>query len=99
MLSYRRAAILKLAANAIEIDLPVMQGRIQRTADGWRIGHHDLLAWLAAHEGEEIVTVLGSLEDDRPIDPQTCRKCGRDYVDTECPHCRRNREHFRGRGF
>ncbi len=98
MLSYRRAATLKLAANATEIDLSVMQGRIQRTADGWKIGRYDLLAWLAAHEGEEIVTILGSLEDDRPIAPQTCRKCGRDYTDAECPHCRYNRTRFRGLG-
>lgn len=98
MSAMRRAAIHKLAATAYEMDLQVMNGVVQQGADGrWHIGGHDLAAWLSQHEGEELVLVLGSLADERPLQTRTCRTCGRDYTDLECPHCRANRLRLRGR--
>lgn len=98
MAAIRRAAVLKLAAAAYEMKLDVMNGVLARQENGrWQIGAHDLLAWLAQHEGEEIVLVLGSLEDEQPVEVRTCRVCGRDYTDLECPTCRANRLRLRGR--
>jgi hypothetical protein len=51
---------------------------------------------LAAHTGQELVVVLSSAEDERPVQVRTCRTCGRDYTDLECPHCRANRIRLRG---
>jgi hypothetical protein len=97
MRSIRRSAILRLASNAREMNLDVVNGVLSRDADGrWRIGTREVETWLATHEGKELVLVLGSLEDDRPIKPRTCRTCGRDYTDLECPHCRANRIRLRG---
>ncbi len=97
MSAIRRAAILKLAAAAYEMQLDVMNGTLMPDTTGrWRVGGHDLTAWLAAHEGEELVLVLGSLEDERPVETRVCRTCGRDYTDLECPHCRANRIRLRG---
>jgi hypothetical protein len=97
MTSVRRATILRLASTAYEMDLDVMNGVLSREENGrWQIGLQDLDTWLAAHEGEELVLVLGSMADDRPIETRTCRTCGRDYTDLECPHCRSNRIRLRG---
>ena len=97
MRAKRRAAIRRLASNAYEMDLDVFNGVLQREQDGrWRIGNRDLDQWLATHVGEELVLVVGSLDDDRPIETRTCRTCGRDYTDLECPHCRANRIRLRG---
>ena len=97
MSAIRRAAILKLASAAYEMKLDVMNGVVNRNDDGqWQIGDHDLAAWLAAHEGQEMVLVLGALDDDRPVETRTCRTCGRDYTDVECPYCRANRIRLRG---
>ena len=97
MSSTRRAAIYKLSAAAQEADLDVMSGNLDQDENGhWKIGFHDLSAWLAAHDGEELVLVLGALEDERPIEVRTCRTCGRDYQDLECPHCRASRVRLRG---
>jgi hypothetical protein len=97
MSAIRRAAVLKLASAAYEMKLDVMNGVVSRNADGqWQIGGHDLAAWLNAHEGQEMVLVLGALDDDRPVETRTCRTCGRDYTDVECPHCRANRIRLRG---
>ncbi len=94
----RRAAIHKLASAAHEMDLDVMSGVLRREADGrWQIGDHDLISWLDTHNGEELVLVLGSLADDRDVQVRTCRTCGRDYTELECPHCRANRIRLRGR--
>jgi hypothetical protein len=97
MAAIRRAAILKLASAAYEMKLDVMNGVVAQTEDGrWHIGGHDLTAFLAQHQGEEMVIVLGSLADERPVETRTCRTCGRDYTDLECPTCRANRIRLRG---
>ena len=98
MPAFRRAAILKLASAAYEMNLDVMNGTIHQTADGrWQVGSHDLTTFLERHQGEELVIVVGAVEDDRPVETRTCRTCGRDYTDLECPYCRANRIRLRGR--
>lgn len=93
----RRAVILKMAAAAYEMDLDAMTGNLQRNEHGqWLIGQHQIEAWLAAHEGEEVVILLASLDEEREIETRTCRTCGRDYTDIECPYCRANRIRLRG---
>ncbi|MFN2189624.1 MAG: hypothetical protein ACK2T3_12745 [Candidatus Promineifilaceae bacterium] len=97
MTTIRRAAILKLASAAYEMDLSVANGVIAQDEEGrWHIGQQSLDSWLSEHEGEESVLVLGSLEDDRPVEIRTCGTCGRDYTEIECPHCRSSRFRLRG---
>lgn len=97
MTAIRRAAILKLAGAAYEIGLDVARGRLQRDEDGrWKVQEKDLLEWLERHEGEDVVFVLGSLADERPVATRTCSTCGRDFADLECPYCRASRIRLRG---
>jgi hypothetical protein len=94
----RRAAILKLAAAAYEMGLDVINGLVRQDEQGqWHVDEHDLARWLAEHMGEEVVIILGSLADKRPVQTRTCRTCGRDYTDLECPYCRASRIRLRGR--
>jgi hypothetical protein len=98
MSTIRRAAILKLASAAYEMELEVMIGRLERGEDGrWLVGGQELARILGAMEGQELVVIVGSLADNRPLQTQTCRTCGRDYADIECPYCRSNRIRLRGR--
>lgn len=98
MSTIRRAAILKMAATAYEMDLKVLRGSLHQDSSGhWWVGNLSLEQWLAEHAQEEIVLVLGSLADERPVEVRTCRTCGRDYTDVECPYCRANRIRLRGR--
>ncbi|MCO5192637.1 MAG: hypothetical protein M9930_05015, partial [Anaerolineae bacterium] len=93
-----RSIIHRMASHAYEIDLDVMTGSLHCDEDGrWFIGQHDLIAWLDQHTGEEVTFILGSSADERDVQTRTCRTCGRDYVDIECPHCRSNRIRLRGR--
>lgn len=97
MSAIRRAAIHKLASAAYEMELDTMTGVVKQDENGrWFIGNQDLETWLTLHKEEEIVVVLGSLADDRPVAIRTCRTCGRDYTELECPHCRANRIRLRG---
>jgi hypothetical protein len=97
MSNVRRAVILKLAAAAYEMDLDVARGLVARDESGrWSIGGRDLETWLAEHEGDEVALILGSLEDERSVEIRTCRTCGRDYTDFECPYCRASRIRLRG---
>ena len=98
MNTIRRAAILKLASTAYEMDLHVLKGVLRRDESGrWWVGEQAVEAWLAEREQEEVVWVLGSLADERPVETRTCLTCGRDYIELECPHCRANRIRLRGR--
>lgn len=97
MTTMRRAAILKLATAAYEMNLDVADGFLIQDDEGrWRIGNTDLESWLTSHNGEELVLILGSLVDDRPIETRTCGTCGRDFTDIECPYCRESRIRLRG---
>ncbi len=94
----RRATILKLGSTAYEIGLDSLNGELHQDESGrWHVGGRSLEAWLQAHAGEEVMLVLGSLADDRPVQTRTCRTCGRDYTGLECPTCRANRIRLRGR--
>jgi hypothetical protein len=98
MKTVRRAAILKLASAAYEMELDVLNGRlVQDEGERWFINERPLNEWLNSHAGQEVVMVLGSLEDERPVETRTCRTCGRDYTELECPHCRASRIRLRGR--
>ncbi|MCP5094706.1 MAG: hypothetical protein GY943_04050 [Chloroflexi bacterium] len=97
MNALRRAAILKLASSAYEMNLDVMNGVLSQDENGrWLIGSQNLNDWLTQHMGEELVLVLGSTTDERPVQTRTCRTCGRDYTDLDCPTCRANRIRLRG---
>ena len=97
MSGLRRATVYKLASTAQEAGLDVMSGGLRQDDDGnWIVNGQSLTSWLAKHSGEEVVIVLGSLADERPVDVRTCRTCGRDYADLECPYCRANRIRLRG---
>jgi hypothetical protein len=97
MNSLRRATLLKLASSAYEMNLDVMNGPVSQDENGrWLIGSQSLNEWLNRHIGEEIVMVMGSTADNHPVQTRTCRTCGRDYIDMECPHCRANRIRLRG---
>lgn len=97
MSGMRRATVYKLASTAQEAGLDVMRGSLVCDEQGhWLVNGRSLTTWLAEHTGEEIVVVLGSLDDERPVEVRTCRTCGRDYTDLDCPYCRANRIRLRG---
>lgn len=97
MSTMRRAAILKMANSAYEMNLDVAKGVLTQDEQGhWQVGGRDIEQWLAPYQGQDLVLVLGSLADERPVQVRTCRTCGRDYTDLECPTCRANRIRLRG---
>ena len=96
----RRVALMKFASAAYEMGLERFSGVLARDESGqWLVGDKPLRQWLSQHQGEEVVVVMGSLADTRPLPPRTCRTCGRDYQEMECPHCRSNRIRLRGTSY
>jgi hypothetical protein len=96
-MSMRKASILKLASAAYEMGLKVSRGPLQIDLDGqMEINEHKLTSWLREFQGKEIVLIAASLDDDKELTVRTCRTCGRDYVEHECPHCRQARIRLRG---
>ncbi len=98
MPAYRRASVRELASAAYELDSGVVEGRLRRSAEGgrWMVNDVELNEWLARYDGQEIVLIVASLEDDRPIPPKVCRTCGTEYIGAKCPRCREVRIRLRG---
>ncbi len=98
MPAYRRASIRELTSAAYELDSGIVEGRLHRDAgDGrWMVDDAKLNEWLARYDGQEIVLIVASLEDDRPMQSKVCRTCGREYVGIKCPRCREVRIRLRG---
>ncbi len=98
MPAHRKASIRELASAAYELDSAVVEGRLHRSAeDGhWAVNGAQLNEWLAKYDGQEIVLIVASLEDDRPVPSRVCRTCGTDYRGIECPRCREARIRLRG---
>jgi hypothetical protein len=99
MPAYRKASIRELASAAYELDSGVVEGRLRRGAENgrWMVGNVGLNEWLAGYDGQEIVLIVASLDDDRPLPSKVCRTCGTDYRGGECPRCREARIRLRGR--
>ena len=78
--------------------LQVLRGELERDDAGQlQINGHRLADWLRDFEGQELVLIAASLEDTREPVVRTCRTCGRDYTEHECPYCRSNRIRLRGK--
>lgn len=99
MPAVRKAALRELAAAAYELDAEVIQGELQRGAQGeWTVGNTALNGWLEQFAGRQVYLIIASLEDERPLSPKVCRTCGTEYTGMECPRCREARVRLRGRG-
>jgi hypothetical protein len=60
------------------------------------VGDARLNEWLARYDDQEVVLIVASLDDERPIPSKTCRTCGTEYVGIHCPRCRTARIRLRG---
>ncbi len=97
-MTVRKASVLELATAAYDIDASVTRGRLSRLPDGrWMVEGVDVATWLAKYDGQEIVLIAASLNDEREVPPRTCPRCGQEYVGAYCPHCREARLRLRGR--
>jgi len=52
--------------------------------------------WLDRFEGHEVVVIVASMSDEKPIEPRICTRCGYEFVGVECPRCRAARIRLRG---
>jgi len=99
MPAHRKASIRQLTSAAYELDSGVVEGELRHDSenDRWMIGDQALEDWVAQYDGQEIVVIVSSLDDPRPVPPKLCRTCGSEYVGIECPRCREARIRLRGR--
>lgn len=96
-MSVRKASVLELATYAYELEAGVLRGVLRREQDGsWMVDDTPLEEWLGAYAGQSMVLIAASLEDERPMEPKTCRICGQKYRGLECPDCSRARRRLRG---
>ena len=95
-MSLRKAAVLDLASAAYEVDAEVKRGILKKTDGQWAVSDQEMTDWLNRFEGHEVVVIVASMSDEKPVEPRICRTCGREFVGVECPHCRQARIRLRG---
>ena len=98
MPAHRKASVRELTSAAYELDSASLRDAYtatQRTAV-WMLDDIKLNEWLAKYSDQEIVLIVASLEDERPMPPKICRTCGTEYTGIECPRCREARIRLRG---
>jgi hypothetical protein len=94
----RKASIRELASAAFELDLSVLRGQLRRDEDGrWVVENAALDDELESYVGHEVVVIVASFDDERPVPLRVCRTCGTEYRGLECPRCRRARTRLRNR--
>jgi len=96
-MSLRKAAVLDLATAAYEVDAEVKRGVLKKVNGRWAVSDHEMGEWLDRFEGHEVVVIVASMSDEKPVEPRVCRTCGNEFVGVECPHCRQARIRLRGR--
>jgi hypothetical protein len=99
MPAHRRASIRELCTAAYELESGVLEGQLHRDpgSGAWMVGKRPVDAWLEKYGNQEIVLIVASLDDDRPLPLKVCRTCGTEYRGFDCPRCRRARIRLRGR--
>lgn len=99
MPAHRKASIRELSKAAYELESGVLEGRLSRDpgSGGWTVGARRLDAWLDRYDNHEVVLIVASLDDERPMPVKTCRTCGMEFRAVECPRCRQARIRLRGR--
>ena len=99
MPAHRKASVRELATAAYELDSGVVQGHLRRSRKDncWTVDDRPLDEWLSRYEGQDVVVIIASLEDDRPLRPKVCRTCGTEYTGIQCPRCSEARLRLRGR--
>ncbi len=55
------------------------------------------LLGLEGLSAQEIVLILASMDDERPVDSRVCGTCGTEYIGLHCPRCHEARMRLRGR--
>ncbi len=99
MPAQRRASIRELTSAARELDAGVVEGHLHRDAASgdWVVREAALDDLLSRYEGQEVVIIIASFDDQRPMRVKICRTCGTEYVGATCPRCREARIRLRGR--
>ena len=98
MPAHRKASIRELAADAFELGSGVIEGHLHRDASSgrWTVKSTELGDWLTRFEGQDIVLIVASLDDDRPLPLKICRTCATEYRGAGCPRCKEARVRLRG---
>lgn len=99
MRAYRKANIRQLTNEAYQLEGRVAQGKLHRNPeDGrWMVGNTPLNEWFEQNQDEDVSLILIPTESKAPMEKQTCRTCGREYIGSSCPYCREVRFRLRGR--
>jgi len=91
-----RNAARKLSSEANKAGATILGGQLIKEGDRYIINKTDLISLLNALEGENVLFLVGAVDQEPETLQRTCLTCGEDYTGSECPRCARVRSRLRG---
>jgi len=86
----------QLANRGYEVGAKVIQGRLQRSAEGnWLIDDTSLDEWLRHVEGQQIIIIAAEVEPGGG-EKRICPVCGIRFEGHTCPRCGEAKRRLRG---
>jgi len=73
----------------------VVGGKLTQTGGQFFINKINVTEQLEALVGEDVLLVLGDVKEEKTVEVRVCLTCGREYTESECPHCARVRSRLR----
>ncbi len=95
-MSISRSDARSLSAEASKKGAAILGGQLSQKEGRFVINKIDALELLEKYAGKNIIFIIGEVKDNETGQVKTCLTCGRDYIDSECPHCARVRSRLRG---
>jgi hypothetical protein len=90
-----RNAARKLSSEASKAGATILGGQLIKEGDRYVINKTDLITLLDALEGQNVLVLVGEVDQETEALKRTCLTCGADYTGSECPRCARVRSRLR----
>ncbi len=91
-----RSTARKLSVDAAKSGAAAVRGRLLKDGNRYILNQTDVTALLEELVDQNILLLIGVIDDEMEEHVRTCLTCGREYTGSECPHCARVRSRLRG---
>lgn len=78
-----------LSGTSSRMGASVSGGKLTRQNGQFFINKTNVTALLESLLNENVLLVAGKINEEKTVEVRTCLTCGREYTESECPHCAR----------
>lgn len=84
-----------LSGTASRMGANVNGGKLTQQDGQFFVNKTNITALLESLVDENVLVMVGQINEEKIVEVKTCLTCGREYTESECPHCARVRSRLR----